>query len=188
MASDILDKDAIASRNARWEQVFSDSSDEMSDISSRKLILIIEHVMQLSHVAYTMQDWDTYLDWNERRFEETYKAWKEGRLSDCNARDPSETFFERELGFLDFFVSPLAEKLKTCGMLGGSNTVMDEYARRIKMNRAEWEVKGCQMVFDYHKKYLRMYALAKRGTDKGSVWDGSGSTTCSSAGGSDSTP
>ena len=145
MASDILDKDAIASRNARWEQVFSDSSDEMSDISSRKLIPIIEHIMQLSHVAYTIQDWDTYLDWNERRFEEAYKAWKEGRCSDCNARDPSETFYQRELGFLDFFVGPLAEKLRTCDNLSGSS-VMEEYAGRIKMNRAEWEARGREVV------------------------------------------
>lgn len=68
-----------------------------------------------------------------------YKAYIEGRAE----KDPSEGWYKGELGFLDFYVIPLARKLKECGVFGVSS---DEYLQYALANRSEWERKGCEVV------------------------------------------
>ncbi|EEC45650.1 predicted protein, partial [Phaeodactylum tricornutum CCAP 1055/1] len=58
MATDIMDKDLKGLRNARWE--------------NRKATIVIEHLIQASDVAHTMQHWHIYRKWNERLFCEMY--------------------------------------------------------------------------------------------------------------------
>ncbi len=80
---------------------------------------------------------------------EMYHAYKLGRLSS----DPSEGWYEGEMGFLDFYVLPLAKKLETCGVFGVSS---DEFRIYAMENRKEWELKGRQIVQDYLAKYNSM--------------------------------
>ena len=75
-----------------------------------------------------------------------YKAYKTGRSD----KDPSEGWYEGELGFLDFYVIPLAKKLKECGVFGVAS---DEYLNYAEGNRAEWEKKGRGVVAEYLSKY-----------------------------------
>lgn len=77
--------------------------------------------------------------WNSRFFEETYKAFVDGR----GEKDPAIGWYEGELGFFDFYVIPLAKKLKDCGVFGVSS---DEYLNYSMSNRKEWESKGRQLV------------------------------------------
>ena len=44
-----------------------------------------------------------------------------------------------EIGFFDFYIIPLARKLKECGVFGVSS---DEYLQYALENRREWEIKG----------------------------------------------
>ena len=53
-------------------------------------------------------------------------------------------------GFFDFYVIPLAKKLKDCSVFGVSS---DEYLNYAEQNRAEWEAKGQQQVEMYLEKY-----------------------------------
>ena len=76
-----------------------------------------------------------YRRWNERFFEECYKAFKDGRAK----TDPSLNWFNGELGFFDFYIIPLAKKLKDCGVFGVSS---DEYLDYAQKNRDEWERQG----------------------------------------------
>jgi hypothetical protein len=46
-----------------------------------------------------------------------YLAYKQGRAKN----DPSERWYESEIGFFDFYVIPLAKKLKDCGIFGVSS-------------------------------------------------------------------
>ena len=75
-----------------------------------------------------------------------YKAYLSGRAE----KDPSEGWYQGELGFFDFYLIPLAKKLKECGCFGVSS---DEYLNYAEANRHEWERKGKEMV----KKYLSKY-------------------------------
>lgn len=76
-----------------------------------------------------------YCKWNEKLFEEKYRAY----LSGHEEADPSERWYENEIGFFDNYVIPLAKKLKDCGLFGVSS---DEYLGFAQENRAEWEMKG----------------------------------------------
>lgn len=80
-------------------------------------------------------------------FHEVYKAYKEGRGSDT---DPSEGWYKGELGFFDFYIVPLAKKLKECGVFGVSS---DEYLNYALANRKEWEQKGREIVEGYVREY-----------------------------------
>ena len=70
MATDIVDKELKLLRNARWEKAFTESAtdDSASDTLNRKATIVIEHLIQASDVAHTMQHWHIYRKWNESFF------------------------------------------------------------------------------------------------------------------------
>ncbi|KAL7557469.1 hypothetical protein ACA910_019319 [Epithemia clementina (nom. ined.)] len=141
MATDIVDKELKALRNARWEKAFSQVQQEScaQENVNRKATIVIEHLIQASDVAHTMQHWHIYRKWNERFFMECYQAFKAGRA----AADPSENWYKGEIGFFDFYIIPLAKKLKECGVFGVSS---DEYLNYATKNRKEWEERGQEIV------------------------------------------
>jgi class 3 adenylate cyclase len=141
MATDIMDKDLKCLRNKRWERAFSGDSVEESpkDAVDRKATIVIEHLIQASDVAHTMQHWHIYRKWNQRLFEEMYSAYIQGR----SATDPSDNWYKGEIGFFDFYIIPLAKKLKDCGVFGVSS---DEYLNYAEKNRQEWESRGMEVV------------------------------------------
>jgi len=123
MATDIADKDLKMFRDARWAKAFSDDeckTDGPRDAINRKATIVIEHLIQASDIAHTMQHWHVYRQWNEKFFCECYKAYREGHA----AVDPTQFWWQGELGFYDCYITPLARKLATCGVFGVSS---DEY-------------------------------------------------------------
>lgn len=78
------------------------------------------------------------------------KAYREGRAE----KDPATFWYEGEIGFLDFYIIPLAKKLKDCGVFGVSS---DEYLIYAMENRREWASKGREVVvrFQDHLHALR---------------------------------
>jgi hypothetical protein len=151
MATDIVDKDLKALRNARWKRAFDNEGEQKEVPSStkgrvdRKATIVIEHLIQASDVAHTMQHWHIYRKWNERFFHECYKAYLQGRAE----KDPSENWYAGEIGFFDFYIIPLAKKLKECGVFGVSS---DEYLNYATNNRSEWEAKGREIVAEMVQK------------------------------------
>lgn len=139
MATDIVDKDLKGLRNKRWDVAF----DPLQGIGPHgiklKATIIIEHLIQASDVAHTMQHWAIYRKWNEKFYRECYKAYKQGRAEN----DPTDGWYKGELGFFDFYIIPLAKKLKECGVFGVSS---DEYLLYAQQNRMEWEERGEQLV------------------------------------------
>jgi class 3 adenylate cyclase len=152
MATDVMDKSIGAQRKARWEKAFSEQSvqEDAKENFNRKATIVIEHLIQASDVSHTMQHWHVYRKWNERLFYEMYKAYKSGRLD----FDPSEKWYEGEIGFLDFYIIPLAKKLDTCGVFGVSSDELLNYAQA---NRKEWEAKGRDIVRSYLESYQERY-------------------------------
>ena len=149
LATDIMDKELKALRNSRWENAFTDytqrsMNESTKDMVNRKATIVIEHLIQASDVAHTMQHWQIYRKWNARLFQEMYKAYEEGR----SETDPSEGWYKGEMGFFDFYIIPLAKKLEECGVFGVSS---HEYLNYAKENREEWELKGQGIVEEYLK-------------------------------------
>jgi hypothetical protein len=147
LATDIADKELKAERNARWGKVFSERALENGgNIDHLKATIVIEHLIQASDVCHTMQHWHVFRKWNERLFMEMYDAFVTGR-SDKN---PVDFWYEGEIGFFDFYIIPLAEKLNECRVFGVSSDELLNYAQR---NRREWEEKGKEVVETYKEKY-----------------------------------
>lgn len=139
MATDIMDKDLGKLRKERWDKAFADEGDADPDSVDRKASIVIEHLIAASDVAHTMQHWHVYQKWNKRFFHECYNAYLSGR----SEKNPADTWFEGEKGFFDFYIVPLARKLKNCGVFGVSS---DEYLQFALSNRKEWESKGQEIV------------------------------------------
>jgi hypothetical protein len=151
MATDIVDKDLKTLRNNRWDAAFDESmmsTAEASRARALKSTIVIEHLIQASDVAHTMQHWHVYRRWNERFFKECYQAYLDGRAE----QDPSENWYKGEMGFFDFYIIPLAKKLKDCGVFGVSS---DEYLSYATQNRKEWERRGEEMVKEMVSKVRR---------------------------------
>jgi 3'5'-cyclic nucleotide phosphodiesterase len=160
MATDIVDKELKVLRNARWEKAFSENSgvyfDETDrDKINRKATIVIEHLIQASDVAHTMQHWHIYRKWNEHFFKECYQAYKMGRAE----VDPSLNWYNGEIGFFDFYIIPLAKKLKNCGVFGVSS---DEYLNYATKNRAEWETRGKEIVAEMVIKASKLWVVNER--------------------------
>eukprot|EP00980_Cylindrotheca_fusiformis_P001906 scaffold437_cov111-Cylindrotheca_fusiformis.AAC.4 len=155
MATDIVDKELQALRKARWETAFSENTlidpstkteESETDRENRKATIVIEHLIQASDVAHTMQHWHIYKSWNEKLFMECYKAYQQGRADS----DPSEDWYKGEIGFFDSYVIPLAKQLQSCGVYGVSS---DEYLNYAIANREKWAREGVALVKEYLAKY-----------------------------------
>lgn len=152
IATDIFDKELKDLRDARWMKVFhpkdfdGEEEDENFNLMNAKATIVIEHIIQASDVAHTMQHWHVYQKWNEKLFAEMYAAFKSGRAN----KDPSEGWYKGELWFYDNYIIPLARKLEECGVFGSSS---DEYLNYALENRDEWEAKGASLVRTWLTKY-----------------------------------
>ncbi|CAB9513615.1 Receptor-type guanylate cyclase gcy [Seminavis robusta] len=172
IATDISDKTLSAQRKARWMKAFhSQSADGDADgdyeesneeAVNRKATIVIEHLIQASDVVHTMQHWHIYIKWNEKLFQEMHQAFLDGKVE----KDPSESWYEGELGFYDFYIIPLAKKLKECGVFGVSSA---EYLNYATANRKEWEVRGREVVAGYVAKYAKKSGKTKSARD---LWRG----------------
>jgi hypothetical protein len=60
------------------------------------------------------------------------------------------------MGFYDFYIIPLAKKLKDCGVFGVSS---DEYLNYAQRNRKEWEERGKEVVQEMVEKVKKEMGL-----------------------------
>mmetsp|Transcript_10346 Transcript_10346/g.22776 ORF Transcript_10346/g.22776 Transcript_10346/m.22776 type:complete len:1195 (-) Transcript_10346:89-3673(-) len=153
MATDIMDKDLKQLRNARWERAFADyerREESQKDVVDRKATIVIEHLIQASDVSHTMQHWHIYRKWNQRLFTEMYDAYMKGRAD----KNPADFWYKGEIGFFDFYIIPLAKKLKDCGVFGVSS---DEYLNYATKNREEWEQRGQEVIAEMMNELKQKY-------------------------------
>lgn len=151
VATDVMDKELVEQRNARWEKMFHKKHSLTDDPVSlnRKATIVIEHILQTSDVSHTMQHWYMYRKWNIKLFLEMQKAFHDGRAS----VDPSDSWYDGELGFFDGYIIPLAHKLQDCGILGVAS---EEYVKGALENRTFWEESGAEIVSGYRRGRRRL--------------------------------
>jgi hypothetical protein len=80
--------------------------------------------------------------------------------------DPSTTWYQGEIGFFDFYIIPLAKKLKDCGVFGVSS---DEYLNYAMQNRNEWKDRGQEIVLEMIEKVKTMEFNATETKSKSSI-------------------
>ena len=59
-----------------WERCFDVEQEQQltPDDVNRKVTIVLEHLIQASDVAHTMQHWQIYQKWNQRLFEGMFLA------------------------------------------------------------------------------------------------------------------
>jgi 3'5'-cyclic nucleotide phosphodiesterase len=142
IATDVMDKELKQQRNARWHKAYDATPEQPVDfqqVINRRATLVLEHLIQASDVSHCMQHWHVYRKWNERLFREMYGAFVVGR----GDRDPADFWYQGELGFFDFYIIPLAKKLRDCEVFGVSS---DEFLNYAEQNREEWARRGEEIV------------------------------------------
>jgi 3'5'-cyclic nucleotide phosphodiesterase len=139
LATDIFDPELNGLRKDRWNLAFHDQGISAEENNDLRATIVIEHIIQASDVAHTMQHWHIYGKWNKRLFMEMYRAFKAGRM----AKNPADFWYQGEIGFFDNYVIPLAKKLKDCNVFGVSSEECLNYAMN---NRDEWKQKGQDIV------------------------------------------
>jgi hypothetical protein len=122
---------------------------------SYRVSTVLEHLIQASDVAHTMQHWHIYIKWNSRLFTEMYCAFKEGRME----KNPADFWYEGERGFFDFYIIPLAQKFKVSSLFGVSGAEYLDYAKK---NRLDWENRGKECVADMLQAAEAYYQQTKR--------------------------
>ena len=152
MATDIMDKNKNAARRERWNTAFElDTGRPNKKLMDIRATLVLEHLLQVSDVSHTMQDWDVYIKWNKKLFFELYGAYKKGHALD---NDPSVNWYKGEIGFFDFYIIPLAQKLEQqLDKHGESNPNRLRLSEYAKHNRDQWEQLGEELVESYVEKY-----------------------------------
>jgi len=126
------------------------------ELRNRRATIIMEHIIQASDVSHTMQHWHVYRQWNEVRFciatflcfahwswkqrliysgfvcilQRLFREMRQAYLDGRSEKDPAEFWYEGEIGFFDFYVIPLARKLKDCGVFGVSSAELLQYAQQ----------------------------------------------------------
>ncbi len=98
-------------------------------------------------IFVNFRHWHVYLRWNKLLFREAYLAHLAGRSD----KDPLDSWYQGELGFFDFYIIPLAKKLKECGVFGVAS---EEYLNYALTNRSEWERKGHSVVEAYRLEFV----------------------------------
>jgi 3'5'-cyclic nucleotide phosphodiesterase len=139
LATDIFDPDLNALRKKRWEKAFNSKDHPESKINDLRATIVIEHLIQASDVAHTMQHWHVYRKWNAKLFNEMLLAHRTGRMD----ADPATFWYTGELAFFDNYIIPLSKKLQECQVFG---VCSDEYLNYAVQNRTEWEARGQELV------------------------------------------
>ena len=158
MSTDIVDKQMKELRNGRWAKAFktgdhaSHQDENPRDEINRKATIVIEHIIQASDISHTMQHWHVYRKWNQKLFEEMYVAYLNGRME----KNPADFWYMGEFGFFDFYIIPITQKLKDCGVFGVYSGEFLDFATK---NRAEWESHGEEVVAEMHGHCKEKYGV-----------------------------
>ena len=146
-----MDKELGAQRKNRWMRAFSESARELNDAPSDpvncKATVVLEHLIQASDVAHTMQHFQVYKKWNSRLYQEMMLAYQNGK----SEKDPNEFWYQGEVSFFEHYIIPLAKKLKECGVFGVSS---EEYLNYAIQNQQEWISRGTQIVAEFREQSL----------------------------------
>ena len=139
-----LQKRSVQLNGGQTVEFFSECSDDGDDNGARTALqhsVVVETMMNVADVAHSMQSWELFLFWNRRLFEELYVAFKMGR----SIIDPSNDWYENQVGFYKLYIIPLAEKMHTCGVFGKLGR---EWMNNAVLILDRWSMEGEQISKD----------------------------------------
>eukprot|EP00934_Nitzschia_sp_Nitz4_P009170 Nitzschia sp. Nitz4//scaffold37_size175936//139425//149009//NITZ4_002062-RA/size175936-snap-gene-0.260-mRNA-1//-1//CDS//3329549836//9160//frame0 len=156
MSTDIFDKSLNTDRDERWDLAFGAKGKpedmDPTEHANLRATVTIEFAMQLADIMHTTQHFHSYCRWNERLFEEMYRAFEAGR----SRKDPSLDWYEGEFWFFDNCVIPMTYKLQDSKVFG---THGEDMVRNAIDNKKTWARSGGEQVKKLVKKVREVPAV-----------------------------
>lgn len=112
--------------------------------------VVMETILKAADVAHNLQGFDEMAKWSNRLFLELRRAYVDGR-----GDSPQNGWFQNQIGFLDFYLLPLARKLDDMGVFGDAKGAI--FAVNVEENRERWTREGMSLtaaiVIEGEKQY-----------------------------------
>lgn len=112
--------------------------------------VIMETIIKSADVAHNLQGFDQMAKWSDCLYLELRKAFIEKK-----GDDPMNGWFNNQIGFLDFYLLPLARKLDDTGAFGDIRGAV--FATSVENNRKRWTKEGMgvtmKIVMQGNKEY-----------------------------------
>jgi len=110
-----------------------------------KASVVMEIIMTAADIAPNLQSWDHMVKWSNRLYLELRRAHAAGR-----GPDASPDWYRNQIGFLEYYVLPLARKMDETGVFG--EMVGPSFARLVEANRDRWLLDGEKVTKDITEK------------------------------------
>ena len=95
---------------------------------------IMEQMILAADVAHCMQDWDVFVKWNKKLYNELMYAHLQGR-----SFNPATSWYKGQIGFFNGYIIPLAERLAQSNLFGESGNMFSALALE---NKRRWITEG----------------------------------------------
>ena len=131
LATDVSNKETQTKIQERFERVIIVKDEDVTEFD--KTQACIEQMLLLADVGHCTQGYDNFLIWNQAVFYECLQNHYQG-----HADDPRPGWHAGEIGFLEFYILPLAERcnaiIPSCHLAKGTRQIL----RRWNKDGLEW--------------------------------------------------
>jgi len=105
------------------------------EIDDMRESVIMETIIKSADVAHNLQGFEQMAKWSDCLYLELRKAFIEEK-----GEDPMNGWFNNQIGFLDFYLLPLARMLDDTGAFGDTRGAV--FASMVETNRKRWTKEG----------------------------------------------
>eukprot|EP00536_Pseudo-nitzschia_multiseries_P006929 jgi/Psemu1/255775/estExt_Genewise1Plus.C_1540020 len=112
--------------------------------------VIMETILKSADVGHNLQGFEQMARWSDCLYMELRKAFVDHR-----GEDPVDGWFHNQIGFLDFYLLPLARKLDDTGAFG--DTRGGVFAAIVASNRKRWIEEGMGVTTNIVERGVRYY-------------------------------
>ena len=131
LATDVSNKETQAKIKERFKRIIIEKQKNVTEFD--KTQTCIEQMLLLADVGHCTQGYDNFLIWNQAFFYECLQNHYRG-----NADDPRPGWHAGQIGFLEFYILPLAERcnaiIPSCHLAKGTRQIL----RRWNKDGIEW--------------------------------------------------
>jgi len=144
LATDVSNKETQTKIQERFERVIIVKDEDVIEFD--KTQACIEQMLLLADVGHCTQGYDNFLIWNQAFFFECLQNHYQG-----NADDPRPGWHTGQIGFLEFYILPLAERcnaiIPSCELAKGTRRILRLWNR----DGLEWTEKLAKQSYDLEK-------------------------------------
>ena len=144
LATDVANKKTQTQIQERFERVIIDKDEDVTEFDKTRAC--IEQMLLLADVGHCTQGYDNFLIWNQAFFYECLQNHTQG-----HADDPRPGWHAGQVGFLEFYILPLAERcnaiIPSCELAKGTRRIL----RRWNKDGVEWTENLAKQSYDLER-------------------------------------